>query len=191
MNFFSDDLEMTLTYDALWNFLQLDDPPELRPQEGLGLDFKEDLTQDLGDHVTATANSYGGLILLGIRQTKGQSFVVADAIVGLKQAATDFKNKLENIIISTVRPRPAFCLGIVVVPKLEGRCVAVIRVEEGLEPPYMYVQGGQNRVSVRTPGSTRAASLDDLRQLFRKARRVRRDAKQDTADLGKLTLRRR
>jgi hypothetical protein len=173
LSLFTVDLERDLTFTAIHSFLQLGDAEDRRPQEGPRLDFKEDVPSRLGDLVTAYANTFGGLIFLGVKERKRGQIVVPEEIVGLGQTHDSVKAKLINIVLTTVQPRPTFSVGVVAIPHNLALCVAVLRVEEGLDTPYMYIQGQENRVAIRVGDTVRAASRGELTALFERGSRVR------------------
>ena len=133
MSLFTVDLERDLIFTAIHSFLQLGDAEDRRPQEGPRLDFKEDVPGRLGDLVTAYANTFGGLIFLGVKERRRGQIVVPEAIVGLGQTHESVKAKLINIVLTTVQPRPTFSVGVVPIPHNERSGVKVGGASIGIE----------------------------------------------------------
>ncbi len=173
MSLFTIDLGRELTYPMVLNFLRLADPPEHRPQEGLAIDYNEEIPRDLGDVVAAFSNTAGGLVILGVKEDKQHSLAIPDTVPGLSGTTEAIKGTIVNILSSTVTPRPTFYVGIVPAHQPPNTFVAVIRVAEGMEPPYMFTASERNKISVRIGDSNRPASLEQVKNLFEKAARLR------------------
>lgn len=165
MSVFTIDLSSELTFDTLREFLKLNDREQDRPQESPVLDFKEDFPPDLADDVCAFANSYGGVILLGVKGKKGHPLAIPESIVGIPGKAGEISQRVVNIILNGVQPRPRFSVGVVALPQAPDKFVAVVRIEAGEDTPYMWL--GKNRISVRVEDSSRAASLEQVKDLVR------------------------
>lgn len=170
MNLFTVDLAQHLTFDMVEQFLRISDPETDRPQEGPRLDFNENIPQDLGDIVSAFSNMDGGLVILGIKEKKNGQLAIPDLIVGIPSSQVAVHGKIINILWSTVQPRPTFSVGIVPLKDSPEKVVVVVRVEEGVDPPYMFIGNQKNKISVRVGDSNRAASLEHVKALFEKAK---------------------
>ena len=182
MSLFAADLDRELTYELVEQFLRLGDPEQDRPQESPLLDYKETVPADLGDVVCAFANTYGGLVMLGVKEKQGHPLAIPEAIIGISAGPGEIRQKIVNMILSSVQPRPRFSVGIVALPATEGKFVAVVRVEEGEETPYMWV--GRNRISVRVEDSNRAASLEQVKDLVARGGRASIGASQSALLAG-------
>ena len=143
-----------LTFDDVSKFVCIGQ------EEGTRLDYKDQVPQDLGDVVAAFANTYGGLIVLGVSKTNK----MPTTIPGIPKKQADLKTLLTNKIVDTVYPRPLFEVGVALHSNVAGHDVAVIRVYEGYETPYMYLP--HKKVSIRVADKCERASLADLEQLF-------------------------
>jgi len=62
-----------LSFQDVDEFLGLSLPTDKRLPESSRIDYKQDLPGDLGDDVAALANTYGGLIFLGIKSDRNQN----------------------------------------------------------------------------------------------------------------------
>jgi len=69
LDLYSGDLEKCTAAD-IEDFLALTEPEEQRPTEGPTLDFKLELPDDIGCDITALSNTYGGLIVVGVKTDK-------------------------------------------------------------------------------------------------------------------------
>ncbi len=169
---FTDDLAK-LTLSDVTSFLGLDGPEELRPPEGARIDFKRALSPDIGAAVCAFANTFGGLIFVGVESSKKTSLRqnVALSVPGTP-LGPDARARVTNLIVSTVNPRPRF----EVQPygtDGAGNMVAVIRVEDGTNPPYEYERTGDYQIPIRVQDTTRQASLREIEDLLAKRNALR------------------
>jgi hypothetical protein len=154
------------------DFLGLSLPEDQRVPESSRVDYKEDMPQDLGNDVAALANSYGGLIFLGIRSDKNKNNIPVNWDGA--QLGSDPSARISNHILSTVRPRPQFDTGLV---KTASGYIAIIRVNEGDYPPYEYEKGNTVRIPIRINDTTRQASVRDIEMLMER-RKVTKDSAQ-------------
>jgi hypothetical protein len=173
----------TLTLQQIDEFLGLSLPENQRVPESGRIDYKEDFPQDLGDDVAALANSYGGLIFLGIKADKKKNNVPVRW--GGTQLGSDPSARISNHILSTVRPRPQFDIGLV---EAADGYIAVVRVNEGEYPPYEYEKGNTVRISIRVNDTKRQASVRDIEMLMGRRNVTTESAQRVTATLQPGTL---
>lgn len=166
MDLFSEDLEK-ITLADLENFLALNSPEEVRPTEGIKIDYKANVPDDLCDTVAAFANTAGGLIFLGVESQKKKNNIPTK-IVGVTFAGGDARAALTGKITSQVLPRPDVSIGVVRLPS--GDVVVVLRVREGIYPPYQFTQGDKIRLPLRVQDTNKMCSLRDIEQMFMKRR---------------------
>lgn len=150
----------TISLQDVDEYLGLSQPENLRLSESSRIDYKEELPADLGDDVAALANTYGGLILIGIKADKKGNIPVQWNGV---QLGPDPSARISARILSTVRPRPQFDIGLV--EAANGKIV-VLRVKEGDYPPYEYEQGNSVRISLRVNDVKRPAAVRDIEALM-------------------------
>lgn len=144
-------------------FSDVEDFVALGIQEGVRVDYKGQVPQKFGDTATAFSNAIGGVALLGVQNNGG----LPGAINGIpRNPRSDLKTQIANKIISTVYPRPAFSIGVVAHGTVPNHEVAVVRIEEGVETPYMFLP--DKKVSVRIEDQDERASLTDLERLFQR-----------------------
>jgi schlafen family protein len=163
-NLYSDDLA-SLTLPDIENFLRVAEPENQRPREGPTLDYKLALPSDLGKDVAAFANTYGGLILLGVEEVNGKKGIPS-SIRGC-DLGIDPRARLTDIIVSTIHPRPRFHISCRPV-SASGTYVAAIRVPEGTFPPYEYARGNDILIPLRVEDTSRPATLRDIETLLGK-----------------------
>jgi hypothetical protein len=169
---FTDDLSK-LTLSDVTDFLGLNGPEDLRPTEGTRIDFKRELRPEIGATVSAFANTFGGLIFVGVQSSKHTK---PRQNVALSAPGTplgpDARARITGLIVSTVNPRPRF----EVQPygtDSAGNMVAVVRVEDGTNPPYEYERTGDYQIPVRVQDTTRQASLREIEDLLAKRSALR------------------
>lgn len=172
---FRGDLSNINTSD-IESFLALNSPNDQRPVETSRLDFKEAFVPNIGESVAALANTYGGLILIGITSDKTKQNIPIDA-PGADLGA-DAKARVTDAILATVHPRPPIDIGIAD-GRRKGGIIAVVRVSEGTYPPYEFQRGATIRIPVRVQDTNRQATLRDIEALLAKRQRLARS----TADI--------
>lgn len=169
-NLFTDSLS-AITAQDIGEFLCLTCPEDQRPQEGPQIEYKIDLPQDLGDSIAALANTYGGLVFIGVKSDKAKQNIPV-AMPGAKIGG-DAKARLTDKIISTVTPRPDFEVHSVPIGAA-GEVVAVIRVRQGSFPPYEYSQGATIRIPVRVQDTNRQGTVREIEELFKRRESLNR-----------------
>ena len=116
-----------------WNKLRavdikkyLDNPDSC---ENFFFEYKEDeeSTQKFAKEVSAFANTYGGYVLLGVDDDKH--------ILGCTQWT---EQRIHTTIHDSLTPTPNFDVKRFI---LEGKKVLIVKIEEGIMPPYMTNDG--------------------------------------------------
>jgi hypothetical protein len=102
-------------------------------EESAILDYKEKMISDdkLVKHVTAFSNTSGGDLIFGITESGSGGYPVD--ILGIEGNVN--KERLEQIIISNIRPRIGVQFRKIEVPD-SGRIIFIIRIPEGQSRPY-------------------------------------------------------
>jgi hypothetical protein len=167
-----------LSFQDVDEFLGLSLPEDKRLPESSQIDYKQDLPGDLGDDVAALANTYGGLIFLGIKSDKNRNNVPVlwDGV----QLGSDPSVRVASRILSTVRPRPEFDIGLA--SSTNGNIV-VIRIREGSYPPYEYEQGASVRIPIRVNDRNKQASVRDIEALIERRSATKQAAQRASANL--------
>jgi hypothetical protein len=163
VNLFTSPLDK-LTFPDIEAFLGLNLPEEKRIKENERIDYKEDVPEELGDWVAALANVAGGLIFIGIRSDKKKQNIPV-AWNGVKSKA-DIETQIVAKISSTVRPTPEIKIGSASLDN--GNVIVVIRVSEGVYPPYEYQQGAATKINIRVHDARKSANVRELEALFKR-----------------------
>lgn len=164
-NLFAADLEKLRLTD-LEGFLGLSGPEDQRPPEGSRIDFKESLPSDIGDDVAAMSNSYGGLILIGVKSSRKKGNIPIE-FSGVDATSGDVRARITDRILATVHPRPEFEIA-VLATQGTNRAIVVIRVREGSFPPYEHIRGATVRIPVRIQDTNRQATVREIEALLAK-----------------------
>jgi predicted HTH transcriptional regulator len=165
MDLFVDDLQQ-ITFSDVESFLAISSPEDQRPTEGTRIDFKKAVPNDLCDTVAAFANTFGGLIFIGVESAK-RGNNIPTKIAGTLFPGGDVRASLTNKITSQVLPRPDISIGVAPMPGGSGSVVAVIRVREGVFPPYQFTSGDKVRFPIRVIDTNKMATLRDIEQMFK------------------------
>jgi hypothetical protein len=143
-------------------FLNLDGEEDARLAEGERIEFKSDWDADLGETVAAFANTAGGLILLGVKENGANNRPTQ--IAGIQRTG-ELKARITAHIETTVRPRPRCQVHTLPIGPTD---LAIVRVELGDEPPYMFSLNTKHRIAVRAGNQTKPADYSQLDALIRR-----------------------
>lgn len=147
-------------YAAIEEFTAIKFPIDRRPHEGFLLDFKQDLNEKTLYTVAAFANTFGGLLLLGVSDKDGRP----ENIVGVSSAG-ELKNQVVNFISSNIVPCPSFEIGECALPTDSAKKVCVVRVKESPEM-CLITKKGDEPVRVRVEDNSPRADAAQLRALM-------------------------
>jgi hypothetical protein len=89
--------------EAVKAFIRVDRPLEERPTEGYVLDFKQEWSDRALHTVAAFANTFGGLLVLGVSEKDTRP----KDLVGVAEEG-ELKTKLASLIASNIAPVPDF-----------------------------------------------------------------------------------
>src|SRR5437879_4133594 len=115
-------------YESIAAFASVSQPLSLRPHEGYLLDFKEGISPRTLHNVASFANTFGGLLLLGVENDKGFS----RSLKGI-QFSGEFKTHVASYLASNISPCPSFDIADCRLPNDQDRYLCVVRVREGTE----------------------------------------------------------
>jgi hypothetical protein len=155
----------TIAFADVTDFLGWALPEPERTREGWRLDYKADVPKNLGELVAAFSNTFGGLILLGVDERDNCPV----AISGIAVSRGDLKTRLVNMIVDTVHPTPLMSVS-TVRTDVPDRQVAVVRIEEGDHPPYLWTHGGESKIPVRREDRSKAVGPLELEALINRRR---------------------
>lgn len=158
-------------YQLVVDFTHVDRPPIERPHEGYLLDFKRELGEKFLQTVAAFANTFGGLIILGIDEDKDGR---PDNPAGITSPG-ELKTDVANAISSNLVPCPPFDIAECSLPKDPNQKLCVVRVRETAEICLITKKGVKNPIYVRVGDRSEPADASAVRALFEKKRQVQND----------------
>lgn len=91
-------------YAAVEVFARIASPQPERTQEGYLLDFKGTWSDSALRAVAAFANTFGGLLLIGVTDEDGR----ADELVGVPSQRHELKTRIASSIASNISPTPSY-----------------------------------------------------------------------------------
>jgi hypothetical protein len=143
-------------------------------REGPTLDYKADVSEkdNWPEAAVAFVNAFGGLIIFGV-EGKGDQ---PRRVTGFDPKGVEIKTKLVSTLLSRIQPRPDFLIRVVVFDEDPTREIAVLRVSEGLHPPYMHSKGDEHRIYVRVGAQKTEADYLQLASLFERGRQAKSQA---------------
>jgi len=137
----------------------LSDPPAERLSEGWTLDFKEQWSDEMLKHAAAFANTFGGLLIVGVSEKDGKP----QDIVGV-QLRSELKTQIASSISANISPTPSFGIAECLHPKDATRRIAVVRIRNVSK--LHYLMKGDRPVYVRNEDESRPATAIQLRSLI-------------------------
>ncbi len=126
-------------------------------KEGVNLDYKQDFPAHLEKIISAFANTFGGIIIIGVKEKDGKP---EHPFAGM-----DYQDKLEdritNVIVSNIYP-PVFP-EIQICPPKEKKTFVVIRVPQSNETPHALYNN--TKVYIRTANRNKLEDLATIEQI--------------------------
>jgi len=123
--------------------------------ESLTLEYKESFAQKIPDSVAAMANSYGGLILVGVTERNPDDRIMGEPETTIVQIVSACHQKLEPPWEPEIIPVP--------LPDTDNLTVLVVRVDPARAPRPLLIQGA---APIRLHGRNAVAGRDRLAQLI-------------------------
>lgn len=149
-------------YQAIELLTAVNLPEDQRPPESYVLDFKADLTDSTLKTVAAFANTFGGLVLLGVKEEGGRP----TKLVGIS-TSTELKTRVASSIATNIVPCPSFEVADCPLPDESSRQLAAIRVRN--TPQINFITTKNNSpVYIRNEDESRPANAGQLRRLIDK-----------------------
>ena len=145
-----------ITWEDVTDFCQEKIP------EGSFLDYKEDFPNKLQNTVTAMANTFGGIILIGIEETDDNKPVFPIKGIPFVRGLSE---RVTNVLLTNSSP-PVFPEIGVVLNSAGDKAVLVIRVHQSHETPHAVAQ--KTRVYIRTGdvnNPEELATIDEIQWL--------------------------
>ena len=148
-------------YAAVEAFTAIVQPSINRAQEGYLLDFKESWSDGALRTVAAFANTFGGILLIGVSEQKGR----ADQLVGVASQRGDVKTGIASSIASNIAPTPLYEIRDVVFPNAPERHLCIVRVRKG-NSLHLLTKKGEQPVYIRNEDESRPANAAQLQALL-------------------------
>lgn len=151
-------------YDAIEKFIDISAPQADRQAEGYTVDFKEDWGDKSLRVVASFANTFGGIIVVGVSELSGR----ANEIVGIATRA-ELKTKIAGSISANISPIPSYDIAECGLPSDSGKRLAVIRVRADNRLHYL-LKKGEQPIYVRNVDQSIPALAAELRALIENER---------------------
>ena len=139
-----------MTYDRIEDLVKQNLP------ESLTLEYKADFSKGVAESIAAFANSYGGIILVGVVDTPGPDRIVGVREDVIVQIVNSCHNRLEP---PTWQPEVIP----VSIPGSDGLFVLVVRVDAATAPRPVLIEG---HAPIRLQGRNAKADRPHLASLF-------------------------
>ncbi|MDO8804969.1 MAG: ATP-binding protein [Elusimicrobiota bacterium] len=123
-----------ITYDDCMGFIAL------KVRESVNLDYKEDFSSSLPKTICAFANTYGGIVIIGVKDADGFPDQTSNGIKYVDGLSERVMRIVSDNIYPPVNPETAVCIK-------DDKCFVVIRIAEQIDTPYTI---RHNRPYVRT-----------------------------------------
>jgi hypothetical protein len=159
-------ISATDLHKAIVDFTLVDRPIDDRPREGYLLDYKLDVGEKFLRAVAALANTFGGLLILGVSGLDGRPEKLDGTV-----SSGELKTQVASVIASNLVPCPPFEIAECGIPgDAGGRKLAVVRVRESQEMCLIAKKGERNPVYVRVEDQSSPADAFQLRALLTRKR---------------------
>src|SRR6266699_91047 len=153
-------------YRLIHEFASMDRPIGDRPREGYLLDYKEDLSDRFLHSVAAFANTFGGLLIVGVTEVDGRP----DKLTGVLLRG-ELKTRIASMIAANLFPCPQFEIAECALPTDAERKLSVVRVRETPEICLLAKKGELHPVYVRIEDQSAPADASQLRALLDRKRK--------------------
>ena len=148
-------------FAAVEAFTKVNQPPTDRTQEGYLVDFKANWSDSSLRAVAAFANTFGGLLVVGVSDKDGR----ADQIVGIPSPRQELKTTIASSIASNISPTPPYEIRDVAFPSDASRHLCIVRVRKG-NSLYLLTKKGDQPVYIRNEDESRPADAARLQALL-------------------------
>jgi hypothetical protein len=134
-------------------------------EESLILDYKRELTssKEIAKDVSSMANAKGGFLIYGIGEDESRR---ATKLVGIESKAT--KEKVENIVLSTIQPRLDVDIHPVNLTTDPSKIALVLRIPESSRAPHMVTAEHDNRYYRRRNFQAQIMEESEVTELYRR-----------------------
>lgn len=136
--------------------------------EGLRLEYKlknygnsDSDKRELLKDVSAFANSHGGHLIIGVRESEG----AAAEITGVDVDADSELLRMEQMVRNAIEPSISG-IRMRAVPLSTGNKVLLLRIPRSWNPPHRVTAQGKNKFFLRHSAGVHEPSIEELRALF-------------------------
>ena len=130
-------------------------------QEGYLLDFKAAWSDSALKTVAAFANTFGGLLIVGVSESGGR----ADQLVGIPSQRQEIKTTIASSIASNISPAPPYEIRDVVFPDGAGKHLCLVGVRKG-NSLYLLTKKNEQPVYIRNEDQSLPADAARLQALL-------------------------
>jgi hypothetical protein len=165
VDFYKDDLGTVPAADlfaAIEEFTGVALAPENRTPEGYLLDFKQEWSEKAVKTVAAFANTFGGLLIVGVSERDGRADQIVGINVGPRQ---ELRTSIASSIASNISPTPPYEIWNLVMPQDPSKQLCVIRVRKGAGI-HLWTKKDECPVYVRNDSESRRADAAALQALL-------------------------
>jgi hypothetical protein len=159
---FGDDLS-TLSNDELYVAIQ--ELTRGQPNEGWRLDYTEQWDDSALKNIAAFAHSFGGLLIIGVRKSKGD---IDPEMLGT-ESSFEYKTRIASAIAANLSPVPSYSIFECHKPGTPTKKFCVVRVRES-KVLHLVTKKELQPVYVRNEDEARPANAEQLRMLIDRER---------------------
>jgi Putative DNA-binding domain len=150
-------------FSAVSEFVGVSLDPGDRQSEGYTVDFKQEWSDKSLRVVAAFANTFGGVIVIGVSEDSGR----ASEIIGVT-STRELKTQIAGSIAGNITPTPDYDIAECAFPSDPSKRLAVIRVRANQRLHYLLK--GNTPVYVRNQDQVSPAGVPELRALIERER---------------------
>jgi hypothetical protein len=133
-----------------------------RLPESLNLDYKRELSESVFETIAAMANTYGGIVLVGVGEDPDETERPLLSPAGVEPSV---RERLVNQ--SYTRFQPPFAPDVVPVPLDDGKVVLVVRVDpRRADRPIVLTRGDNHKIPIRLEARNAPADRYRMAELF-------------------------
>ncbi len=125
--------------------------------EGINLDYKADFPRSLEKHISAFANTFGGLVIIGVDESNERPTLPCEGITYQR----GLRSKVENICVTNIYP--PFIPEIQVCEPVNNKTFVVIRIPQSELTPHAVA--GRTQIYIRTGSSSKPEEIATVDQI--------------------------
>jgi hypothetical protein len=151
-------------HKAIVDFTRSTLPPDDRTPESYTVDFKETWSSRSLRVVAAFANTFGGIIVIGVSEDNGKAKDIAG-----EASKSELKTRFAGSISSNITPTPDYDIAECEIPGVPDRRLCIIRVRPANRIHFLTIKG-ESPVYVRNEDQAIPARAAELRSLIDRER---------------------